>query len=95
MLIQHVEPFAISHGPPTTLYRIDSMFFKPFVDIEKEILLGPQHSGQRLPHNQNLVLARASRTNGFIEGIRFTQAGLQGRVEPLERIANGIRVQIG
>ena len=27
------------------------MFLEPFVHIEEEVLLAPQHPGQRLPHH--------------------------------------------
>ena len=95
MLIYHVEPVAISHGPSAGLQRIDSVFFEPFVDIEKEILLGPQHSGQPLPQNQSLILARTFRSDGFIEVIGLSQTALKGRIETLKGVADGMWRQIG
>src|SRR5260370_14424593 len=45
MLVHHVEPFAVPRGACGRLHRILAMFRKPFVQVEEEILLAPQHSG--------------------------------------------------
>ena len=38
-------------------HRIDAVFLEPFVHVETEVLLGPQHPGQRLPHDEGLIFA--------------------------------------
>ena len=58
MVVDHVEPLAIANCLAARLQRIDAVLSQPFVDIEAEVLLGPQHSRQRLPHDTALVFGQ-------------------------------------
>ena len=70
------------------LHRIDAMFLEPFVHVETEVLLAPQHPGQRLPHDAGLIFADPSGVMASIEFIRVGSAGLQDFSKLLpERIA--------
>ena len=60
VLIHHVEPFAVPHLPAVRPHRIDAMFLEPFVHVETEVLLAPQHPGQRLAHDEGLIFADTS-----------------------------------
>ena len=57
MLVHHVEPFAVPHEASARLHRILTMFREPFVHVEEEILLAPEHPGQRLAHDQGFIFA--------------------------------------
>ena len=74
--VDHVEPFAVPHRLLAGLHRIDAMFLEPFVDVETEILLGPQHPGQCLPHDEGLIFADTFRRDGSIELVRLALASL-------------------
>ena len=76
MLVHHVEPFAVPHEASAGLHRIDTVLLEPFVHVEEEILLGPEHPGQRLAHDQGLIFADAFRGDGFVELIGLALAGL-------------------
>ena len=52
------------------------MFLEPLVDVETEVLLGPQHPGQRLSHDEGLIFADPVRSDGSIELVRLTLASL-------------------
>jgi hypothetical protein len=43
------------------------VFLQPFVHVEEEILLGPQHPGQRLPHHERFIFADPGRRYGLVE----------------------------
>ena len=53
------------------LHRIDAMFHEPLVEVEVKVLLGPQHPGQRLPHDKRLIFADSFRGDGLIELVWF------------------------
>src|SRR6516165_5759208 len=50
-IVDHVEPFAVAYLPAARPQRIHAMFVEPFVHVEPEVLLAPQHPGQRLAHH--------------------------------------------
>jgi len=45
MVAQHVEPITVPHLALFGQQRICAVLVEPLVDVEKEILLAPQHSG--------------------------------------------------
>src|SRR5260370_32450193 len=94
MLVHHVEPFAVPRGACGRLHRILAMFRKPFVQVEEEILLAPQHSGQRLPHDESFIIADAAWGYGFVKFIGLMLAGLKDFCEALEEIPDSRRPQI-
>ena len=59
-----------------------------------EILLGPEHSGQRLAHDEGLVFADTLRSDGLVELIGLALTGLHDFSEALEGIAHGSRRQV-
>src|SRR5271169_5363575 len=70
------------------------MFREPFVQVEEEKLLGPQHPGQRLSHYKGLVFADALRRDGSIELVGLTLTSLHGFSKALKRIAYSSRRQV-
>ncbi len=76
------------------LHRIDTMFLEPFVHVEEEILLAPEHPGQRLAHDEGLIFADTFRSYGLVELIGLALTGLHDFSEALEGIAHGRRRQI-
>ena len=89
MLIYHVEPFAVPHEVSAGLHRIVTMFIEPFVHVEEEVLLGPQHPSQRLTHDKRFIFADAGWGYGFVELVGLAPAGLHDLREVLEGIADG------
>ena len=67
------------------------MLLEPFVHVEEEKLLGPEHPGQRLAHDEGLIFADTGRSDGFVELIGLALAGLHDLSKALERIAHGGR----
>src|SRR5215472_6156824 len=60
MAADHVEPLAVP-DPEARPPRVDAVFLEPFVYIVKEILLAPQHSGQRLSHYTGCIVTATGR----------------------------------
>ena len=60
------------------LHGIDAMFLEPFVDIEAEVLLAPQHPGQGLAHDARLVFGYPLRRDGSVELVRLVPARFDG-----------------
>ena len=57
--VQHVEPLGIARTPLTRSHqRMSVMLLQPLVEIEIVVLLGPQHSGQRLAVYATFVFAQ-------------------------------------
>src|SRR4051812_29971983 len=61
VVADHVKPLAVADLAGRGPQRIDAMFLEPFIGIEKEVLLAPQHPGQRLPHYIGRIFADAGR----------------------------------
>jgi hypothetical protein len=74
MAADHVEPLVIAH-PTARPSRIDVVLLEPFVYIVKEILLAPQHSGQRLPHHIGGIVTGAGRGYRPVELVSLAPAG--------------------
>ena len=70
------------------------MFFEPFVHVETEVLLAPQHPGQRLAHDAGPIFADTFRSDGVIELVRLALASLHDFSEAVEGIAQGSRRQV-
>ena len=64
------------------------MLGEPFVQIKEEILLGPEHAGHGLAHDQSFILGDLGRRDLAIELVRFPLTGLQGRGKAAEGIAD-------
>ena len=64
------------------------MFLEPLVHVEAEVLLGPEHSGQRLSHDPGLIFGSTFRGDGFVELVRLALPGLHDFRETLEGIAH-------
>jgi len=45
VVADHVEPFAVAYDAGRPMHRIGAVLFEPFIGVEKEILLAPQHPG--------------------------------------------------
>jgi len=67
------------------------MFCEPFVHVETEVLLAPQHPGQCLSHDAGCIFADTFRSNGAIELVRLALATLHNFSEAIEGIAQGSR----
>ena len=91
MLIHHVEPFAVPHDSLAPLHRIFAMLREPFVHVKEEELLGPEHTGHRLAHNEGFIFAEMCRGDLAIELVCLALARLHGRVKAAEWIADGGR----
>ena len=94
VLVDHVEPFDIAKLLAVGIQRIDAVLLQPLVDLEAEVLLGPQHSGQRLAHDVCLVLVEARRRDGAIELVGFGRSRREQFGEILERITHVSRSDI-
>ena len=58
VVIDHVKPFAVPDAlAAVRAHRVDAVFLEPFVGIEKEVLLAPEHPGQGLAHDIGRVIA--------------------------------------
>ena len=55
-------------------HRVGAVFLQPFVHIEIEVLLAPEHPRQRLTHDPGRVFANPVRSDGSIELVRLTPA---------------------
>ena len=51
------------------------MFREPFVHVEKEELLRPEHAGQRLAHDECFIFADTWWCDGLVELIGFAPSG--------------------
>src|SRR5262249_19330188 len=72
--------------------RIDPVLLEPFVYIVKEILLAPQHSGQRLAHRIGCVFSNTGWRYRPIELVGLTPARLEGlRESGAERVRSAGR----
>src|SRR5262249_2918061 len=87
MAPDHVEPLVIA-DPAARPSRIDPVLLEPFVYIVKEILLAPQHSGQRLAHHIGCVFSRTGWRYRPIELVGLTPARLE---DVRESGAKGVR----
>src|SRR5271155_5605716 len=61
---------------------------EPFIEIEIVILLGPQHSGERLPVNAALVFAQAGWSDALVKLVRIGETGVEGLIEGVESAKN-------
>src|SRR6516225_972224 len=59
MIADHVEPLAVANLAGRGPHWVGIVFHEPFIGMVKEILLAPQHPGQRLSHHIGYVLAYA------------------------------------
>src|ERR1700722_15823902 len=90
-----MEPVAVPHRTVATrLHRIIPMLRKPFVQVKKEKLLGPKHTGHCLAHDARLVFAEMCRSDLPIKLVCLALARLHGRIKTAERIPDGSRSQI-
>ena len=77
IVADHVEPLAVAHLTGRRPHRIVAVFLEPFVGVVKEVLLAPQHPGQRLPHHTRLIFADAGRGYRSIECVSLAPALLR------------------
>jgi hypothetical protein len=81
MVADHVEPLAVPHLPSWP-QRIDAVLLEPFLDIKKEVLLAPQHAGQRLTHHIGRIFADPGWRDRPVELVGLTPARLEDLREP-------------
>jgi hypothetical protein len=82
-----MKPFPVANLAGRGPHRIGAVFLEPFVGIQEKVLLGPQHSTQRLPHHIGGVLAYAGGRYHPIELVGLASAGLHDLVKFLaERV---------
>jgi len=94
VIADHVEPLAIAHLTGCLPHRIEAMFQEPFVGIQQEVLLAPQHPGQCLPLHIGHVLADVSGGHRPIERIRIAAARFDNLAElAAKRIAGAAVAQ--
>src|SRR6516165_3640389 len=62
MIADHVEPLAVANLAGRGSHWVGIVFHEPFIGMVKEILLAPQHPGQRLSHHIGCVLVYAGRS---------------------------------
>ena len=71
--------------------RYNPVFLVPLGEVEEVVLLGPQHSRQRLPHHPGRVLADTRWCYCAVELVGLSQTALQHlRETAAERIANRV-----
>ena len=61
------------------------MFLEPFVDVEEEVLLAPQHSGQCLPHHIGRIFADSGRRYRPIERVGLNSPLLHYLIEVVRK----------
>ena len=93
MVGDQVEPFAVADALSCIgSHRIGTVFLKPFVGIEEEMLLAPQHARQCLPHHIRRIVTDPGRRDRPVKfvGLAATlvEALLEFRTKWLTR--NGI-----
>src|SRR5215472_9380584 len=76
MAADHVEPLVVP-DPAARPSHIDAVLLEPFVYIVKEILLAPQHAGQRLSHHIGCIVAGTGRGDRPIELVGLAPARLE------------------
>ena len=76
MVADHMEPLSVPRLAGFRQQRIGAMLLEPFVDVVEEMLLAPQHPGQRLPHHTGCVLAQMGRGHRPIKLVGFAPARL-------------------
>ena len=64
------------------------MFQEPFIHVETEVLLAPQHPGQRLAHDAGAIFADTFRRDGAIKLVSLALATLHHFAEAVEGIAH-------
>ena len=88
MIADHVEPLAIAHLTGCRPHRIETVLLEPFVGIEEEVLLAPQHPGQCLPHHISFIRADPGRGDRLIKRIGVPPALFEDLIElSPERVA--------
>jgi hypothetical protein len=53
--VDHVSPAVVADGTLIGFVRLNAVLFEPPADVVEKELLGPEHPGQRLPHDIGLV----------------------------------------
>src|SRR5882672_9599209 len=90
----HVEPFVVSGSAGVRPEWIYAVLLQPFVYVITKILLAPQHSRQRLSHDQSLIFADPVRRDALIELICLALTCLHDLIKALKRIAYFRRIQV-
>src|SRR6516164_6115398 len=67
------------------------MLAQPFFDLEKEVLLAPQHSGQCLSHDISGVFANSGGDYRAIKGVGFMPARVEDFRKPGAERLRGTR----
>ena len=49
--VDHVSPAVVADGPLIRFVRLNAVLFEPPTDVIEKELLGPEHPGQSLPHD--------------------------------------------
>jgi hypothetical protein len=90
MVADHVKPITVPGLALSGQQRICTVLLEPLVDIEKEVLLAPQHSRERLPHYNGRILADSGGCDRPIKGVGLAPALLDDLIElAAERVAEG------
>jgi len=69
------------------------MFVGPFIQIEIVILLGPEHSGERLPMYAALIFTERARGDLMVELIGLGHAREEYLIELVERIGKILSIE--
>src|SRR6516165_946393 len=92
MIADHVEPLAVANLAGRGSHWVGIMFHEPFIGMVKEILLAPQHPGQRLPHDIGRILAYAGRRYRPIKLVGLAPARLYDLIKFLAKRVPRYRV---
>ena len=91
VVVEHVGPFAVAHVLALVLRQVapGAVLLQPGVEVVVEVLLGPQHSRQRLAHDAGTVriVANRRRSDRVVERIGFARTVREHCVEVGERPA--------
>src|SRR6516164_8582985 len=92
MIADHVEPLAVANLAGRGSHWVGIVFHEPFIGMVKEILLAPQHPGQRLPHDIGRILAYAGRRYRPIKLVGLAPARLYDLIKFLAKRVPRYRV---
>ena len=80
--IEHVEPLGVAHAVAGGLeQRMTLVLAQPLLQIEVIVLLGPEHSRQRLAMHQALIFVQRAGRNPLVELIGVSDPAFEYRIE--------------
>src|SRR5437763_10061521 len=78
MIVDHVGPLAIPYvAAPGIGEGTGAMFYQPSIQVEKVMLLTPQHPSERLTHDVRRIRTHPRGSNRTVELVRLAEACLE------------------